>query len=124
MIASIRKLLFALVFLALAVFLTGAKSAAQTTLVTLEGSVTDGQGSPLPGATVTARNPETGYSKSATTKDDGRYLISGLVAGPYECEVNIPGFAKEIRKGLVFAVGARVNLDFVMKQTTIAEEAV
>ena len=124
MIASIRKLLFALVFLALAVFLTGAKSAAQTTLVTLEGIVTDEQGSPLPGATVAARNAETGYSKSATTKEDGRYIISGLQAGTYECEVSIPGFAKEIRKGLAFAVGARYTIDFVLKQTAIEEEVV
>ncbi len=119
-----RKTGFVLAFLALALFLSGAKASAQTTLVTLEGTVTDEQGAPLPGATVAAKNTGTGYTKSATTKEDGRFVISGLVAGPYECEVAIPGFATEIRKGLTFAVGARATVDFVLKQTAIAEEVV
>jgi hypothetical protein len=113
-----------LAFLVLAFFLTGVKALAQTTLVTLEGIVTDAQGSPLPGATVAAKNTGTGYTKSATTKEDGRYIISGLVAGTYECEVTLPGFATEIRKGLTFAVGARLTVDFTLKQTAIAEEVV
>jgi hypothetical protein len=122
MLALIRKPVFVLAFLALAIFLAGGKALAQTTQVTLEGTVTDEQGAPLPGATVAARNVETGYTKSATTKEDGRYIISGLQAGRYECEISIPGFAKEIRKGLAFAVGARLTIDFVLKQTTIEEE--
>ncbi|MBN2409081.1 MAG: TonB-dependent receptor [Candidatus Aminicenantes bacterium] len=124
MIPSIRKLSLAFAFLALIFLLAGAESAAQTTLVTMEGLVKDEQGAPLPGATVTARNTETGYSKSAATKEDGRYVISGLQPGPYECEVAIPGFATEIRKGLVFAVGSRMSIDFVLRQTAIAEEVV
>jgi len=122
MLASIRKPVLVLAFLALAILLTGAKASAQTTAVTLEGRVTDEPGSPLPGAAVAAKNIDTGYTKSATTKEDGRYIISGLQAGRYECEVSIPGFAKELRKGLAFSVGARHTVDFVLKQTTIEEE--
>jgi len=122
MLASIRKAVIVIGLLALAIFFTGAKLPAQTTLVTLEGTVTDGAGSPLPGATVAAKNVDTGYTKSSTTKEDGRYIISGLQPGKYECEVSIPGFAKEIRKGLSFSVGARLTVDFALKQTTIEEE--
>src|SRR4030042_5486348 len=122
MLASIKKAAIVMGLLALAIFFTGANSLAQTTLVTLEGTVTDEEGSALPGATVAARNVDTGYTKSSTTKADGRYIISGLQPGKYECEVSIPGFAKEIRKGLAFAVGARLPIDFVLKQTTIEEE--
>ena len=124
MLISFRKVVFPLAFLALALSLTGIKAAAQTTAVTLEGQVTDEQGGPLPGATVSARNTDSGYTKSATTKEDGRYLISGLQAGPYECEVSIPGFAKELRKGFTFPVGARLTVDFVLKQTALQEEVV
>jgi Carboxypeptidase regulatory-like domain len=121
---SNRKAVLVLAFLVLAFFFTGVKALAQTPSVTLEGTVKDEQGSPLPGVTVAARNTETGYSKSATTKEDGRYVISGLQAGTYECEVAIPGFATEIRKGLTFAVGARLTIDFTLKQAAIAEEVV
>jgi outer membrane receptor protein involved in Fe transport len=122
MFALFRKPAVTVALLAFALFLSGVKSAAQTTAVTLEGRVTDEQGGPLPGATVSARNVETGYTKSATTKEDGRYIISGLQAGQYECEVSIPGFAKELRKGLSFSVGARLTVNFTLKQTTIEEE--
>ena len=124
MLVSNRKPALVLALLAIALLLTGAKAVAQTTAVTLEGKVTDEQGSPLPGATVAAKNIDTGYTKSATTKEDGRYILSGLQAGRYECEVSIPGFATEIRKGLTFTVGNRLTFDFVLKQTTIAEEVV
>jgi hypothetical protein len=108
--------------LALAIFFTGAKSPAQTTLVTLEGTVTDEAGAPLPGATVAAKNVDSGYTKSSATREDGRYIISGLQPGKYDCEVSIPGFAKEIRTGLSFAVGARLTIDFKLKPAAIEEE--
>ena len=122
MLVSNRKHVLVLAFLALALFLSGTKAAAQTTAVTLEGQVTDEKGSPLPGATVAAKNIDTGYTKSVTTKEDGRYILSGLQAGRYECEVSIPGFAKELRKGLTFAGGARQTIDFALKQSAIEEE--
>lgn len=122
MLFSNRKPMSVLAFLVLAFLLTGPKAAAQTTAVTLEGRVTDEQGAPLPGAAVTAKNIETGYTKTVTTKEDGQYILSGLQPGQYECEVSMPGFAKEIRKGLSLRVGARHNINFVLKQATIEEE--
>lgn len=119
-----QKMAVPLTCLLLAFFLPAGRAYAQTTLVTLEGVVTDEQGTPLPSATIAARNLETGYAQSTMTKENGRYIISGLQPGLYECEVSIPGFATEIRKGLSLTVGARLTVDFVLKQTTIEEEVV
>ncbi|MBN1221752.1 MAG: TonB-dependent receptor [Candidatus Aminicenantes bacterium] len=95
---------------------------AQTTLVTLEGKVIDQDGAPLPGAEVTVRNVETGYAKSTQTSADGDYLFSGIQPGKYECEVSLPGFATQLRKGMTFSVGARLSINFTMSTATLEEE--
>ena len=65
-----QKIFFSLAVLTLAFLLCGGTSLAQRTMVTVEGTVVDEDGNFLPGATITARNPETGYTKSV--------VISGL----------------------------------------------
>ncbi|MEW5901560.1 MAG: carboxypeptidase-like regulatory domain-containing protein, partial [Acidobacteriota bacterium] len=77
--------------------LVGGNVFAQTTLVTLEGRVTDEEGAGLPGATITVRNAETGYTKSTASREDGRYIISGIAPGTYECEVSLSGFGAQKR---------------------------
>ena len=46
-------------------FLVGGKGFAQTTLVTVEGTITDEDGVPLPGVTIAAKNVDTGYDYSS-----------------------------------------------------------
>jgi hypothetical protein len=108
--------------LLLVFFLVGGKGFAQTTLVTLEGTVTDVDGVPLPGVTITARNVDTGYDYSSLSRADGTYIISGIEPGNYEIEVRLSAFATEIRKGLTFNVGARLSIDFELKPSTLEEE--
>jgi len=117
------KKFFDFLIILISVFLLlGGKTYAQTTFVTLEGIVSDEEGSPLPGATVTVKNVETGYTKSTVTRETGRYLISGIQPGKYECEVSLPGFGTHVRRGVTFAVGARLTIDFVLKPAAIEEE--
>lgn len=106
----------------LACFLLGGNAYSQTTLVTLEGKVADEDRSPLPGAAILVKNADTGYTKSALTKEDGRYIISGIQPGKYECEVSLAGFGTQIRRGMTFAVGARLTLDFKLTPATLEEE--
>lgn len=58
------------------------------------GTIKDGQGQPIKGATVTAENPQASPSSfTATTDDKGRYSIIGLKAGPWKVTAVAPGFA-------------------------------
>jgi len=119
---SQKKLVCLMVFALIACFLMSGKVFAQSTVVTVEGTVTDEEGSPLPGATVTARNAETGYVHSSITQPDGRYIISGIMPGKYEIEVTLSGFATQVRRGLTFAVGAKLTIDFTLVPAAIEEE--
>ena len=113
-----------LVCLFAAFFLAGGKSFTQTTLVTLDGVITDEQGSALPGATLTVKNVETGYTYSTSSRPDGSYILSGIQPGKYEIEVSLPGFKTQKRLGMTFSVGARLTIDFTLAAATIEEEVV
>jgi len=54
--------------------------------------VTEG-GQKLAGATVTVRNPETGFVRSATVNADGSYRIPLLSPGTYQMELSVGGGA-------------------------------
>src|SRR5216683_6703853 len=50
----------------------------------ITGIVTDASGAPVPAATVTAKNLETGAARSSVTVNAGRYQIVSLAVGQYE----------------------------------------
>ncbi|MBN1221637.1 MAG: TonB-dependent receptor, partial [Candidatus Aminicenantes bacterium] len=119
---ELKKFCFLPICLLVFSLLIGGKILAQTTHVIVEGTVVDEEGAPLPGATVTLKNVETGYVKSTQTHEDGRYLMSGIQPGKYEIEVSISGFTTQLRQGMTFAVGARLTIDFTLKTATLEEE--
>jgi len=108
-------------FLALA---SGLNLLSQTTLVTVEGIIADEQGNALPGAAINLKNMDTGYLYSASSRADGRYIISGIQPGRYEIEVSLAGFQTQKRQGLVLNVGARISLDFTLTAAALQEEVV
>jgi hypothetical protein len=67
---------------------------AQSYRGTIRGAVTDPSGAVIPGATVTARNVETGLERTTTTEADGGYVVPELPAGKYEVTVEAAGFSK------------------------------
>jgi len=86
-----KKLLTALV-LAAAFVMSALPAAAQTGRI--GGTIRDGQGQPIKGATVTAENPSASPSSfTATTDDKGRYSIIGLKSGAWKITAVAPGFA-------------------------------
>ena len=119
-IRSKRAFVFPLLML-ITYFLASSILSAQVQLVTFEGLVTDAENSPLPGASVNLKNMDSGYSYSALTKDNGRFIISGIDPGRYEVEVSLTGFTKQIRRGMTFNVGARITLDFKLALSSIEE---
>jgi hypothetical protein len=95
---------------------------AQTPTFALEGVVVDAQQAVLPGATVTAQNTSTGLSRTATTDEGGRFVIRALPPeGRYNVQVELAGFATEVRENLVFNAGQNVVLNFSLKLSSVQE---
>ncbi|HET8797317.1 MAG TPA: carboxypeptidase-like regulatory domain-containing protein, partial [Thermoanaerobaculia bacterium] len=66
---------------------------AQTGASSLSGTVTDEQGSPVPGVTLTATNTQTGLVRTAITAADGVYRFPSLPVGTYTVTAELSGFA-------------------------------
>ena len=60
---------------------------------TISGSITDVSGGGVPGATVTARNIQTGATRTGDTGGAGAYSIPDLAVGQYEVSVAKAGFS-------------------------------
>ncbi len=88
----------------------------------IEGMVTDPSGAPVPSATVTANNTETGALRSATTDDAGRYQIIWLAVGGYEVTIAKPGFQEAVRSGIRLVVGQDAIVDLTLQVSAVKTE--
>src|SRR5688572_3454653 len=92
--------------------LHGVASGQESTSGTIEGTVEDAQGVPLPGVTVTLSSSE--GPKTRTTDVDGRFIFAQLPAGIYTLKAQIQGFNTVQREQIDVRLGSRLRLDVVM----------
>ncbi|MCX7975305.1 MAG: TonB-dependent receptor, partial [Candidatus Aminicenantes bacterium] len=117
-----KKHSFRLLAPILCLIFLGAQAFAQSANATLEGIITDNTNEPLPGANIVLKNINTGYTYAAVSKNNGSYTISGIIPGKYEIEVSLGGFKSQVIKDVVFTVGAKLKIDFVLVPSTISAE--
>jgi Carboxypeptidase regulatory-like domain len=67
----------------------------------LSGTVTDGSGAAVGGATITATNNATGIATMRTTTSAGLFTISPVLPGTYTVVVSAPGFKEFKQQNLV-----------------------
>jgi len=96
-------------------------ASAQIPTGTILGSVKDAQGAVIPGATVTATNTGTQFSRAAITDGEGQYNLLLLPVGNYTVEVTMPGFKTFSRTGIVLDVGRNARVDAVVDVGNVAE---
>jgi hypothetical protein len=99
---------------------TAAGAAAQVSTGTIIGTVRDANGV-IPGAAVTIREVTRGTVNTYQTDDTGSYTAPFLVPGTYAVEVNVQGFNKWLREGVVLQVNQRARVDATLEIGTIAE---
>jgi len=77
----------------------------------VSGTVTKATGgAPVAGATVLATNATNGIQLSATTGDDGAFVLPSLPAGTYEVSVQLGGYRPFRQAGVVVAANGTVRL--------------
>jgi hypothetical protein len=65
----------------------------------------------VPGATVVVRNIETNKEDTATTDDQGRFVVTNLQPGTYAVTINSTGFSAFTQDKVVVEVGRTTSLD-------------
>ncbi|MGP8246589.1 MAG: TonB-dependent receptor domain-containing protein, partial [Bryobacteraceae bacterium] len=99
-----------------------ARVQAQSSLNRVNGQVTDPSGGVIVGASVAAREVNTGAVREAKTNERGYYLMQ-LPIGTYNITISSPGFRTAVREKVPVDVGADVSLDFKL-QVAAAQQAV
>jgi len=94
---------------------------AQLPTATILGVVKDSSGAVVPGSTLTARNVETGQTRTAISAADGSYRFSALPVGSYEVRVEQSGFQAAVRSGLTLAVGQEAVINFTLEVGAVTQ---
>ena len=100
--------------------LVGFQSWAQTQ-GEITGEVTDASGGTVVGAVVTVTNPQTNFTRGATTNTVGNYVFPALLPGVYNVRVEAKGFQAEIRSGVELQVQQTARIDFQLRVGAVAE---
>jgi len=107
-----------MVVLLVCLFAHGAQAQVSATLA---GVVRDQSGATVPAAIVTARNLDTGASRSTATDLSGRYQLYALPVGQYEVQVTKEGFAEAVHTGIKLVVGQDARVDVGLRLGRVSE---
>ncbi len=87
------------------------EAVAQDTRAKITGTVTDTQGSVVPGVTVKATNTATNVSTDTVTGESGNFTIQQLLPGPYRVTATLPGFKTFAREGIELHTAETVTVN-------------
>ena len=104
-----------IVVLLIAFFLGSTSSLAQLPTATILGVVRDATGAVMPQADLTARNIDTGQTRTTVSALDGSYRFAALPIGNYEVTATQTGFQSSVRSGIRLTVGREAILNFSMQ---------
>lgn len=113
--------LFVLACISLIVSVYCIPSAAQQITGTIRGTVTDPSGAVVQQATVTAKQLETGFTRSATTQHDGSFVLPELPVGHYHLEVTSNNFEKYVQDGISLDVNETATVPVRLSVASTAQ---
>ncbi|MGH7543542.1 MAG: carboxypeptidase regulatory-like domain-containing protein, partial [Gemmatimonadota bacterium] len=88
------------------------------------GRIVDNTGAPLAGATVTARNVDTGTTRDVQTNADGRYTAGFLQPGSYTVTAEFPPLPAEERGPIRVNLGDQKVVDLALQPVEVEAIAV
>ena len=95
--------------------LTCSLALSQTAVGRIVGTVSDSSGAAVSGVTVTATSEKTGQQRSATSNDNGLYVISQLEPSTYSLSAAHQGFEKFELTQLTLSVGQEITTNITLQ---------
>ncbi len=117
---TIRQILVIVSLLSL-ILLMFSVSLAQSGSSSLRGTVTDLQGRPVTGATVTLGNASKNFTRTQETNESGSYAFSTVPPGTYRLEVEAKGFKKSSVTDVHALIDTPATIDVQLEVGSISE---
>lgn len=86
------------------------------------GTISDDEGTPLPGVTVTLTSPALMGEKSYITDAEGSYRFPALRPGLYAVRAELPGFGTVVQEEIRLHTTVRLTVGITLKVSAIEEE--
>lgn len=81
----------------------------------IQGTVVDATGAPVPNAAISIKSQATGEEHNTATDSSGNYLVPSLPVGSYSIDVKSPGMQPMVANGVDLSVGSTLKQDFSLK---------
>lgn len=94
---------------------------AQTGTSSIRGTVSDPQGNPIAGASVSLKGASKGFSKASTTNENGQYVFTSVPPDTYVVEVKANGFKTSSVSDVQALVDTPRNEDITLQIGQITE---
>ena len=108
-------------WLAAALFVLSAAASAQLYTGSIAGTVTDQTGAVIPAVKITAVDSDKGFSFTATTDQQGHYLLRQLPPGKYNLTTETANFQSQRKDGVVISINENASVNFSLKVGSTAE---
>lgn len=112
------------ILLVLLVALAPGTAHAQVDTGSIVGTVRDKSGAIVPGASVSVRESTTNTLSTLIADSAGNYVATPLRIGVYAVSVELTGFKKQTREGIVLRVQDRLRIDFELEPGDVTESVV
>ncbi len=95
----------------------------QVVTASLQGTVLDPSGSPIPAASVKALDVATGVASNTQTDAQGFFIFPSLaIGGPYSLTVQAPNFKVEERSGIILAVNQQASVNISLQVGAVTQK--
>ncbi len=116
-----RARLLAILLATTCAFLMAGTGIAQTITGTIEGNISDVEGDPIPGATVTATNQDTGIDRAVITDANGFYSAKALQVGTYTVSAELAGMQTTQQIDISVLVGQIKDINLTLEVESTSE---
>jgi hypothetical protein len=113
--SNLRRLAFVLIGVVAGLNAVALNVAGQQITANIRGTVLDPSEAIVQGATVTAKQLETGLTRAAVTDRQGEYVLVELPIGHYQLEVQAKGFQKYLQQGISLDVNETATIGIHLK---------
>lgn len=117
-----KRIIRILLLYLLIVLMAGFAAWPQTTTATILGVIKDVSGAVVPGVTITLKNIDTGFTRTALSNETGNYRAPNLPLGIYEVRIEMAGFKSFVETAIVLTVGREAVVDATLQIGEVSEK--